>query len=61
MNADSFFEIFDLLAQRGLGQEEPLGGAGEVRSLRDGRDVFQMTKLNKIGHAAELQQLKAAS
>jgi hypothetical protein len=34
--ADQPLEAADLPAQRGLGQEQPLGGAAEVQLLRDG-------------------------
>src|ERR1700733_1926813 len=36
------FQHPDLLAQRGLGDEEPLGRAGEVQFLRGGHEVAQI-------------------
>jgi hypothetical protein len=45
-HAELAFEPGDLLADRGLGDVQPLGGPAEVQLLRDGGEVRQLTKLH---------------
>ena len=41
------FESSHLLAERGLAQVEPLGGAAEVEGIGDGQEVTEMAKFHK--------------
>lgn len=44
--AQILLEAADLLGHRGLGDEQALGGPGEVQLLGDGLEVPQRTQMN---------------
>jgi hypothetical protein len=52
LDAQGSFELFDLLGERGLGDVQFLGGAGEVALVSDGKQVAQVAQL--YDHASKL-------
>ena len=44
LEAELAFEAPDLLTQRRLGDEQPLGGAGEMELVGDGEEIPKMPK-----------------
>ena len=42
LHAQFLFQLLDLAAERGLGNEQALGGAGEIALFSDGDEVAQL-------------------
>lgn len=49
--ADRVFENFDLLAKRGLSEEQTFRGTREIVRFCNCRNVLQMSELDKVGKA----------
>ena len=48
--AEHLFQALDLLAERGLGNSQALGGFAEVQGFGDGQEVAEVAKLDFSGH-----------
>ena len=61
LDPEGSLELTDLLAQRGLGDEQPLGRAAEVKLFRDGEEVAQIPEVGIHSRRLSEQVLDAAA